>query len=552
MNLYQLSLASLTLLFLSCQAPEEPLVLDAGQIEHPFHKAHAGELIFQTQRISLDKLKEEDISSAIEWEEGEDLFLYLLLEKTQTHYLDQLAPGLTVEELCKKGSYQFTFFVDGDSIYQENIQTGAGSCWFRNSVTHPVVLFISDDDHWGKYTWLRFMKEGGAGEFFGDGQAHEIRIEVRPYIQLDDLSVGPIIAQGQTQLTLFQKSVDPADIIVQSIKPKEGWTISEESYDQALIEKLNKRIAQEYFKDITSLVVLKNGELLIEEYFNDANRETLHDTRSVGKSFCGSLFGIALADGHIAADAVLSDFYKLKDFENYSSVKAATSPFLFLSMTSAFDGYDFDPQSPGNEENMYPKKDWVKFVLDLPINQSRIKAGTWSYFTAGVVLLGDIINKSTPKGLEIFAENKLFAPLGIEDYEWSYRPDGVPSTAGGFKTNSLNFARYGQLYLDRGLYNDQQIIPENWVQKSMSARTGLPQTIGPGAYGYLFWIKDYEIAGNTYKAVYASGNGGNKIVMIEELGLVIVLTATAYNQPYMHIQADEIIGNYILPAILNS
>ena len=113
-------------------------------------------------------------------------------------------------------------------------------------------------------------------------------------------------------------------------------------------------------------------------------------------------------------------------------------------MSSGFDGNDEDDSSIGNEENMYPTEDWVKFTLDLPYQDSL--KNKWHYFTAGVVLLGDILNKSVPNGLEKYAENKLFKPLEIKNYKWQYTPQNVPNTAGGIQMNALDFAKYGRSY----------------------------------------------------------------------------------------------------------
>ncbi|MCB0644626.1 MAG: serine hydrolase, partial [Phaeodactylibacter sp.] len=535
-------IALILMLLLGCNEQEEPLVLDEGRIESAFHQAHAGKVVFLKKRRPVEELKEEQLGAPLELVEEDEFLFYILQEKTQTYYLHQLAPELSVNETCKKGSYQLRFFVDGEPLYEENIQTGAGSCWFRNSATHPLVLLISEDEHWGKYTWTRFLNAIEGAKVLLDGQSHDFGVEVRPYIQLDSLIVGPLIASGTTRLTFLQSDVDPAAVAVQPLQPAAHWTPSKASYEQGRIEALNTRIAQRYFKNITSVAVLKKGELLIEEYFNGADRNTLHDTRSVGKSLCGTVMGIAIGEGHISgADARLGDFYKLKEYAHYSPEKAAVLLKELLTMSSGFEGSDMDPNSPGNEENMYPTADWVKFTLDLPLDPEKTPGQTWDYFTAGVVVLGDILHQQLPGGLEQYAAEKLLGPLHIDSHQWQYTPQNVANTAGGFQTTTLNFARYGQLYLDGGQYEGQQIVPAAWISESLSDQVELPEMAAAGTYGYLFWNKEYEVAGKRYRASYASGNGGNKVMVIPELELVIVLTATAYGQPYMHTQADEII-----------
>ena len=207
-----------------------------------------------------------------------------------------------------------------------------------------------------------------------------------------------------------------------------------------------------------------------------------------------------------------------------------------------------NPDSPGNEENMYPTSDWVEFALDLPMDDNKTLGKNWDYFTAGAVVLGDILNKTVPGGLDKYADKKLFKPLGINQYKWQYTPTNVPNTAGGFQMNSLDNARWGQLYLDNGRFNEKQIIPESWVQSSFTKYVTIPNKSNE-YYGYLLWNKTYSVNDQQIESYYASGNGGNKIMIFKEIGVVIVITATAYNQAYAHFQADEIIEKYLLPAI---
>ena len=331
--------------------------------------------------------------------------------------------------------------------------------------------------------------------------------------------------------------------------PINDFEIDRKAFDKSYLKKLRKVIEAEELKDITSLVALKQGKLVAEEYYNGTKRNTIHDTRSLTKSFTSTLLGIAIEEGHIQSlDQTLGDFYDLEQFENYSDQKNQVTLRSLLTMSSGFDGFDFDPSSPGNEEKMYPTQDWVKFALNLPMKQFAENEPRWQYFTAGVVILGDILNKNVPGGLEVYAKSKLFDPLSIQHVEWQYTPTGVVNTAGSCRLNSMGFAKYGQMYLNEGQWKNKQILPASWVNNSFQKYFELPDQL---AYGYLFWNKSYAYQGTTYEAFAASGNGGNKIFVFSEVDLVIVITATAYNQPYMHKQADRIVQEYVLPAIFD-
>ncbi len=258
--------------------------------------------------------------------------------------------------------------------------------------------------------------------------------------------------------------------------------------------------------------------------------------------------GIAVHDGYIASEnQKLKDFYNLKSFKNYRTEKENISIRELLTMSSVFDGNDEDWNSPGNEENMYPTSNWVKFTFDLPFRDSL--AGRWHYFTAGVVLLGDILNKTVEGGLERYADERLFKPLGITRYKWEYTPQHVPNTAGGLRMHALDFARYGQLYKNGGIWNNKQIIDRRWIGKTFAKQK---QILGRKNefYGYLFWNKSFQVKDKYYEAYYCAGNGGNYILVFENQPLVIVITATAYGQPYAHTQVAKMLTDYILPAVI--
>lgn len=516
----------------------------------PLHQANTGKITFMAKPIPIENYRETDFLKTFELKETGDLNIRVFMANSLTNYLHRLAPELSAEELLKSGNYQFSFFVDNALIYTENLHVGAGLPEAKNTKTVLRVPLMSstNEDSWGRFMWNRFMISGGE-EALTAGN-HILKIEIRPYIKTAELKVGDLIAEGSLQLSVIKPKIDEKQIAIQSIKPNSGWKTSKDSYDKEKIRELNRKIAENLYKEITSIVVIKNGELLIEEYFNGATRETLNDTRSVGKSFASALMGMAIKDGYIKNEnQTLRDFYDLTKFANYSAKKDNVTIKSLLTMSSGFDADDNNESSPGNEENMYPTSDWVKFALDLPVNDKKEIGKNWAYFTSGVVVLGDIINKSVPGGLEKYAAKKLFKPLGITKYGWQYTPQKVPSTAGGLEMSALDFAKFGQLYKNGGKWKGKQIIPRNWIDKTFTKYLTLPSGENE-FYGYLFWNKTYHVNGKPYETFYATGNGGNKIFVFKDQPLVVVITATAYNKPYGHAQVDKIMERFILPAVI--
>ncbi|MBF4491219.1 serine hydrolase [Flavobacterium sp. MR2016-29] len=547
----------LTVLFMSgILSAQNNDLYKTDTITSNLQNANKGKITFMDRNIPLQQYKESDFLKSYELKYKSDLNIRVFMENSVINYLHQLAPDLPAEMLLESGNLQFSFYIDNQFIYKENIHHGCnfGSGGNKNtSITFRVPLTSSKgEDWWAMYMWDRFINNGGE-KALTEGK-HLLKIEIRPYVKLDEKSTvktGNIIAEGQVELIIKTPKVTAKQIEIQSIKPNSGWKISTLSFDKNKIEQLNTAITNYTLKEITSVVVIREGKLMLEEYFNDADRNTLHDTRSAGKSFTSTLMGIAIQDGYIKSEnEKLSNFYDLKQFANYEVKKDNIKIKDLLTMSSAFDGSDSNGDSPGNEENMYPTDNWVKFALDLPMDKNKTNGGKWDYFTAGVVILGDILNKSVPEGLEKYAAEKLFKSLNITQYQWQYTPQKVVNTAGSLQMTSLEYAKYAQLYKNNGIWNNKQVIPSDWVSKTLSHQIQIPERENQ-FYGYLFWNKTVEYKGKSYETYYCAGNGGNEFIIFKELPIVIIITSKAYNKRYAHTQADTIVKDYILPSILN-
>ncbi|MEP1447263.1 MAG: serine hydrolase [Paraglaciecola sp.] len=511
---------------------------------------NVAKVLFTNVLKPVDEYQAKDYLNTIDINESKNLYFASFLSEPLSDSLSDLMPDWPAEKVVSQGNYQFSFLVDKQLVYTENLNLGAGT---TKQKSQDVVLFkpfysVKNEDSWGRFLWMRFMHFGGE-DALTEGQ-HQLSIEIRPYLKLAEIKTGKLLAKGDLTIKVTKPKVSEQQIAVQRIQANSGWTVSKQPFNQDKIKALNKRIAQNDFKRISSIVVIKEGELLIEEYFNGADRKSLHDPRSVGKSVASSMLGIAIEEGYIdSINQPLADFYDFKNFKNNSSTKTKVSLKDLVTMSSNFDGNDSDPQSLGNEDKMYPTNDWVKFALDLPMFE-KAQRKDWRYFTAGVVVLGDVIHQSVPQGLEHYAHEKLFKPLGIETYQWQYTPQKVANTAGGLQLRALDFAKYGQLYKNKGVWHGKQILPKEWVDASLGKQVQRGASVAQGHYGYLFWNDDLVLNDKVYEVAYASGNGGNKIFIFKDIPYVIVITATAYNTQYAHKQVNQMMKNYILPAIL--
>ena len=536
-----------TALFFSCKTADSQVLQKFDQTSSKNTE--------QIQFSNTDFRQGMDVESYIDifkLNEDEYLNIHFNTVKPLVSYLRELGPSVDDETLVSNGNYQFSFIVDGEEVYVQDLHPGAGSAESKMTKLENFVTLLYPErlDFWGWYLWLRFMKIEGGEDALANGK-HTLRIEIRSYLRMEETRVSDIIASGELPVLVKERAYDPSLREIQEIPKGSGWTISKDNYDRELIREMNKSIAQEKFIDINGIVVIKNNQLLIEEYFNESDRESLHNPRSVGKTIASTMLGFAIDEGHLSGiDQTLSEFYEIDSFDNYDPLKENISIKSLLTMSSNFLGNDDDYNSPGNEGNMYPTEDWVKFTLDLPVNKNKVLGMDFEYFTAGIVVLGDIIHKSVPGGLVSYTDEKLFKPLGITKRNWQFTPQNVGNTAGGLQLRALDFAKWGQFYKNGGSWDGKQLVSKHWIDQSLAAQVNQDH-IENGTYGYLFWNNSYEVNGKEYTFSSCSGNGGNKIYVFKDIPYVIVITASAYGMPYGHSQVDKLMEKYILPAVLS-
>ena len=328
-----------------------------------------------------------------------------------------------------------------------------------------------------------------------------------------------------------------------------GWPVQRSEVIERQLDALDRAIREETYKQINGVVIVRRGKLQYERYYNGSGRDDTHDPRSVGKSFLTPVLGLAIADGHIdSLDQRIGDFYELASYPNYSPKKDLVTLGHLVTMSSGFEGFDFVPESVGNEENMYPQANWVDWTLSLPMSATRDPGDEWRYFTAGVVVAGDILNQVLPGGLEAYAHERLFEPLGITNYEWQHTPQRVANTGGGIRLTPLDFAKFGELHRTGGIWRGKRVLSARWVRESLEP--SIETTVDGERYGRLWWHKTYTVNDSGWDTSFCSGNGGTKIFVFPDHELVVVITASAYNRRYAHRQVDDMMVSHVLPAVV--
>jgi len=319
-----------------------------------------------------------------------------------------------------------------------------------------------------------------------------------------------------------------------------------EGFDSSRFDLLRARIMDGTFKDINSIVVVKHGKILIEEYFNGADPNALHDIRSAGKSLTSALVGIAIDKGLIKGvdERLLSYFPGVECSNDWDPRKDDITLNHVLSMSF---GLAEPGEFPAWENARWYTVHWIGDVLCQPIEYE--PGSRFDYDSAAPALFGPIIEQVSGMSVGQFAKNFLFGPLGIEHYRWFILPGGQEYTGGGFQMRPRDMAKFGQLYLQKGTWNGEQLISKEWVEESTRTHL-LADAQLDQYYGYYWWKEMFPIDDRWIETYFASGNGGNRIYVFPSEDLVAVITASAYDQSYGHRQVRMMMNKYILPAVI--
>ena len=308
-----------------------------------------------------------------------------------------------------------------------------------------------------------------------------------------------------------------------------GWERSkpdEQGLDPMLLDKLYYEAAE--VETLFGLLVIKNGYLVAEKYFNEGSIDQLSGRQSSTKSFTSALVGIALDQGCLqSVDQKMMDFFPEFADEITDMRKEQITIRHLLQMRGGYP--DEEMTSPYFEIMFFQGNyNFVSHLFDFPLTSDPGTEFQYSNLTSH--LLGVIVTRACDTDLLSFAQEHLFSPMNGEVAAWKLDDDGYYWGFGEIYLTARNMAKFGQLYLNGGVYDGNQVVSADWIDASLQRysekirRGWLTPRYGSfhdRGYGYQWWSSR---AGDHYFN-YASGHGGNYIILIPDLDMVIVTTA---------------------------
>ncbi len=276
---------------------------------------------------------------------------------------------------------------------------------------------------------------------------------------------------------------------------------------------------------ILSLIVYRNSDIIVESYFGKGGADSLHKTKSVTKSVTSILTGMAIDQGLInSVDETVGD-YLYEYLSPEDSILSGITIRELLTMTGGFDWNELTDPEWIYWNNWIRSDDHFLHALHIPIIH---EPGTqFTYCTTGCQILSGIFTKATSLTLKDFAEEFLFKPLGIVgDRPWDADHQGYNYGGVTLELKARDMLKFGQLYLNEGYYNEQQVISESWVAASTSAQVENHNSMYfSNHYGFYWWIGEQQ--GNHY--YFANGYGGQFICVFPELELLVIAQSELNN-----------------------
>lgn len=299
--------------------------------------------------------------------------------------------------------------------------------------------------------------------------------------------------------------------------PTESWrtgTPESQGFDSAALARELRQL-QEGGVRLDSLLLIRNGYVILDAYFAPYDGSFAHDMASVTKSITTTLIGIAAGQGKLDPDAPMLSYFPERRVANLDARKQAVTVRHLAGMVNGFKSGCLRGDEPTLDE-MRAAPDWIQQSLDRKM--VRAPGKVFCYDSPGMHLLSGILQQTTGLTEMEFARTQLFEPLGIHEFMWESDPQGYTDGWGDIHLFPRDAAKLGFLFLNGGEWDGRQIVPEDWVRQAVTARV---HANGDDDYGLGWWVSD--------DSYWALGRGGQHVKVYPALNAIVVVTAAEFD-----------------------
>lgn len=304
---------------------------------------------------------------------------------------------------------------------------------------------------------------------------------------------------------------------------------------------------------INSLLIYRNGHLVTEGYFHPFHRDYIHTVHSMAKIITNASMGIAIREGYITdINQKVVDFFPEYTFKNLCEKKKQMTIHNLLCSRTGIEWGDVINREALEDIRvlfeMAKSSDWVQFCLDREMAYA--PGEMFNSNSPGGQLAALILQKVTGRTVMDYADEKIFKPLGITNYQWWLSDQGQNTGAQGLSLRPEDLARFGLLYHNKGWWNGVSIIPEEWIERSITPffeTRAHDKNFFLDKFGYMWYISS-AIPHRNYSAY---GAWGQFLTVIEELNLTIVFTGDLPLDQFKLI-VFGMIKDQIVPACVSS
>ncbi len=298
------------------------------------------------------------------------------------------------------------------------------------------------------------------------------------------------------------------------------------------LEKVREKCAS--MESMYSLLVAKDGEIVIEDYLHGKTAEDLIHVRSLSKGVLSILAGITIDKNLMSEDDFVSKFFTEENLHLADKVKISH----LLNMTSGIE-WDEDKEIGGFVGNLI--QDPAKQALSKELTST---PGTeFNYSTLGSQVLSECITRAWGEPLDSISNRELFSPLGIEDYEWLFTPSEQAMGGISLQLKPRDLMKIGILLNNSGIWNSNRVVPQEWINKIQTSQIDVKEL--KSGYSNFWWVSNY-----TEDKIYsAQGYGGQCLILVPSIDLVVLTLQSFQVSNDQHQQQSGDVLNSIFPLI---